>query len=439
MTVDSKELRSRHRLDKPILVSVGTLLVAAFVLFQPIVAFLVEEQVDYADHLSYLMPTMNMVALQKLVSMFPHFLYHLSVFVVFKVFSVDNVPDAGLAVSVFAYLFGTLAVFWLMTQMLGRPRTITTGLFYAGLSLALMVLMPIDIFTPDNLFVGYIGVNAYHNPTIVLLKPFAVILFWCAGQVFQNNMDATGRKRKSVPIWLCAIVSVFCVLAKPSNAIALLPALIVIAGYRIMKRQALDWRLLFWGILFPAGYVLVFQMALFTSSTGFIFAPLAVIYSWVRINPDAPNGIIWKFLLSILFPLLVYVFYFKAAVKSVYLNLAWVVFGFGAAYMYLLAEGGSRLPDANFTWSAICALFILFIVSTAFFIQQIQVKRGRFGEAFSAEQSQKARTEYWRGLIPSARLTIVIVVFALHTLSGIYWYYIHITATSMGDIIANKW
>jgi hypothetical protein len=331
-----------RRLLTPTRLTAGMLLIAGFVIFQPIVSFLVHEEVDYANHLSYLREPMDAAAVGQVLSMFPHFVYHLSVYTVFKVFSPDTIPAAALAVSLSAYLFGTIAAFWLMMRMLGKPRTLVMGLVYGILTLALMLLMPIDIFTPNNLFVGYIGVNAYHNPTIVLLKPFAIILFWCSGTIFQNPIERSEGQRRKVRIWMCALASILCVMAKSSYVIALLPSLVVVAGYRLARRQPVDWMLLMAGVVIPASVILALQILLFQSSEGFIFAPLAAIYSWTRINLDAPNGMVWKFLLSLLFPLLVYLAYFKVAIKNTYLNLAWVVFAFGAAYMYLLAEGGER-------------------------------------------------------------------------------------------------
>lgn len=400
-------LENGRRFLTPTGVTAVMLLITAFIIFQPIVMFLVREQVDYANHLSYLQETMDTAAIGQVLSMFPHFVYHLSVYTVFKVFSPDTIPAAALAVSIWAYLCGTLAVFWLMIRMLGKPHTFVAGLGYGILTLALMLLMPIDIFTPNNLFVGYIGINAYHNPTIVLLKPFAVILFWCSGTVFQKPIEGSGGQRRKLPIWMCALASILCVMAKSSYVIALLPALMVVAGYRLVRRQPVDWTLLMAGIIIPASVILVLQIVFFQSSEGFIFAPLAVIYSWTRINLDAPNGMVWKFLLSILFPLLVYLAYFKVAVKHIYLNLAWVVFAFGAAYMYLLAEGGERLAHANFTWCAISTLFILFIISTTFLIQQIWGKAVPFSETML--MTIKYKNTLAR-LLPGARLTILGVV-----------------------------
>ncbi len=411
------------------------LFIIAFILFQPIIAFLVHEQVDYANHLSYLRDPMDLQAISQVLSMFPHFLFHLYVYIVYKIFSLTSFADADLVVSTFAYIAGTLITFWLMTRILGKPRTYFSGLIYGAITIAHMLLMPIDIFTPTNLFVGYIGVNAYHNPTIVLLKPTAMILFWCALAIFRSPVRVNGKESRAIPVLVCCAASVFCIMTKSSYMIALLPALIVAITYRAIRRQAVDWVLFIEGVLLPAIITLGLQILLFSSSEGFIFAPLAVIYSWTRINPAAPNDMFLKFLLSILFPLFVYVFYFKAAIKTAYLNLAWLVFVFGAAYMYLLAEGGERLAHANFTWSAICALFILFIVSTTFFIQQIRWKTITPTQTDSAIEPRSSSSPF----LSRTKISIIVCVLGLHIISGIYWYHVNITARSMGDIISGKW
>ena len=47
----------------PARASSGLVLLSAFLVFQPVVAFLVHEEVDYANHLTYLKPDMDMQAL----------------------------------------------------------------------------------------------------------------------------------------------------------------------------------------------------------------------------------------------------------------------------------------------------------------------------------------------------------------------------------------
>ncbi len=428
-------LETARKWFTPTRITAILLFIIAFLLFQPIVAFLVHEQVDYANHLSYLRDPMDIQSISQVLSMFPHFLFHLFVYVIYKIFSLSSFADAALAVSTFAYIAGTLITFWLMTRILGKPQTYISGLIYGAITIALMLLMPIDIFTPTNLFVGYIGVNAYHNPTIVLLKPTAIVLFWCTLAVFKSPYKVDGKERRAIPVLVCCAASVFCVMTKSSYMIALLPALIVAVAFRAIRRQPVDWVLFIEGVLLPAIVTLGLQILLFSSSEGFVFAPLAVIYSWTRINPNAPNDMFLKFLMSILFPLLIYIFYFKAAIRTSYLNLAWLVFAFGTAYMYLLAEGGERLAHANFTWSAICALFILFIVSTTFFIQQIRWKVIDPNREDHPIEPRSSSSQF----LSRVKISIIVCVLGLHIVSGIYWYHIHITAHWMGDIISGKW
>jgi len=424
-----------HKWFTPTRTTAILLFIIAFVLFQPIVAFLVHEQVDYANHLSYLHDPMDIQAISQVLSMFPHFLFHLFIYLTYKIFSLSSFADAALFVSTSAYIIGTLITFWLMTRILGKPRTYISGLIYGAITIALMLLMPIDIFTPTNLFVGYIGVNAYHNPTIVLLKPAAMVLFWCALAVFKSPYKVDRKEHRAIPVLACCAASVICVMMKSSYMIALLPAMIVAVTYRAIRRQSVDWVLFIEGVLLPAIVTLGLQILLFSSSDGFIFAPLAVIYSWTRINPNAPNDMFLKFLLSILFPLLAYIFYLSSAIKTAYLNLAWVVFVFGAAYMYLLAEGGERLGHANFTWSTISALFILFIVSAVFFIQQVNWKLITPTSTNEAVIQKSTSNRF----LSRAKITLLVCVLGLHIISGIYWYHVHITAHWMGDIISGKW
>jgi len=125
--------------------------------------------------------------------------------------------------------------------------------------------------------------------------------------------------------------------------------------------------------------------------------------------------LLFKFSLSILFPLVVYALYLKRACRNVHFNLAWLTFGIGAFYTYFVAESGWRFGHGNFTWSGQISLLILFISATVFFIAQ-------------------NRPFKW-----SIRMVACTYIFALHLLCGLYWYYLHLTAATMGDIIGGKW
>ena len=79
-----------------------------------------------------------------------------------------------------------------------------------------------------------------------------------------------------------------------------------------------------------------------------------------------------KFVLSLLFPVGVYVLYFREARTSLRLNLSWLAFLVGASFTYLVAEK-KRVLDGNFTWGAQVALFVLFVESVALVVRSTPV------------------------------------------------------------------
>jgi hypothetical protein len=230
--------------------------------------------------------------------------------------------------------------------------------------LALMVITPINLLTlsQQNLYWGYIRMNSYHNPPMILMKPFALLLFLFGVRVFRGEQT-------SIPmVLLSSTIAFLCAIAKPSYAICLLPALALITLFALIRKQAIDWRLLLVGIVVPLTVVLFWQNRYHAAAGmgGFVFAPFQVMdyYS---------DNLLLKFLLSILFPAFIVALYFKDAVRDKSLQLAWGTFLIGAFYTYFLSETEGwtvNWRDANFTWSAEIGLLILVIASTIFFVRQ---------------------------------------------------------------------
>lgn len=82
------------------------------------------------------------------------------------------------------------------------------------------------------------------------------------------------------------------------------------------------------------------------------------------------TGLLRKFLLSIVFPLLVSALYWNRARRDLALVLAWCSFLVGSFYAYTLAEK-IRFADGNFLWSAYITLFVLFVVSALLWLRQL--------------------------------------------------------------------
>ena len=292
-----------------------------------------------------------------------------------------------LAVTVYAVLrpaFGAAA------SRAGVVRTVV-----AVVIVLLVTPVTVPTWQEQNLYLGYIGINVFHNPTILALKPLALLLLLAAGHAF------TAEAPRPLAIAAGGLLAVLATLAKPNYTLCLLPALAVLAAVRLMRRQPVHWALLA-AVALPAAAVLAWQYSLaYSPSESILWAPLAV-----ALNFTSYESLLPKVLLSVVFPAGVYLAYFSRARHALLLNLCWVAFLVSLLYHFLLAESGERMFHLNFTWGAQAALFILFVVSVRFWLMQLS----------PAGQSRRLDWHFVRGAACAALLL-------LHLLSGLLWYW----------------
>jgi hypothetical protein len=227
-----------------------------------------------------------------------------------------------------------------------------------GVSIAAPVSM---LWGLDHLmYLGYIGITTYHNPTMILLKPFAFLQFIYAYHCFYND-----HSLKKWQVVAGSLISILATFIKPSFAICILPSLGIIVVIRLIQKKYVNLSKLFFGIGLPTLLVLIWQFLLsyYENETGAIkYLPIAVM--------SAYSGYLGlKFFLSILFPLAVLIAFFKQAITDIRIVLVWSIFFFGTIFTYFLAESGPRFVDGNFGWSGEIALVLLFAVSTLFFLE----------------------------------------------------------------------
>lgn len=243
----------------------------------------------------------------------------------------------------------------------------TAALLFAS---PVAALFPLD----RHLYLGYIGVNVLHNPTMILLKPFALLLFTYSARSLESDSPPSHSL-----LALCAIVTVAAAMAKPSFTIVLLPAISLMMLILWLKGEPFDRKMSLLAIMVPSLVILLIQYRMtystaqidgvYNGSSSIIFSPLLVMNTY-------STHLLTKFLLSVLFPLTVTALYYRETLRDRALQLAWLTFGAGALYTYLLAESGPRMNQGNFTWSAQIALFILFVASTKFLVKKISSSEG---------------------------------------------------------------
>jgi len=240
-----------------------------------------------------------------------------------------------------------------------------------GISVSLTFLAPVMLLAlVDGLYYyGYIGLANYHNPTIHLLKPFALL---CLILALKGLEKARNRW------WVVAASAVLVVLSsliKPNFILVFVPALGLLSLYRLLRKQTLDLRLMIFGFAMPSIAVLIWQWAITYQGGDYgnsiALAPLALESAY-------SNFLFPKFLLSSLFVLQGLWVFRKVLIKEPILFLGWMTLLIGVFQNYMLIESGSEMLSGNFRWSGQIALFLMVVIlvrhSARYFIVDNQGK-----------------------------------------------------------------
>lgn len=366
----------------------------------------------------------------------PHFLYHVAVALPYGINTRITPALAATLVMVVTYLATLLIIYaYLRQQAQAAVNTAPAQLMLAALALGLMVLTPISFFTPDTLYFGYYTPHVYHNPTVNMMKPFALVLFIACVPLFYTKARLSWR-------WLpaYAVLTAACLLAKPSFVIALLPALAVLtaivmalalpiiirAGWRdylAVIWHRINWPILLGSVVFPATALLYLQTITWTSSGGIAFEPLRTQLEWsIHYDETANQLLVPKLLLSAAFPLVVYLLHLRRAARSIAFNLGWLTFGVGVA-MTLLLTDYSGIAAGDFGWSAQGGALVLFVAAAGFLVND-------YISLFINPSADRPR-QVWR-------LGVCALVLVAHIAAGIHWYLLHLSYGSL-ELLYGVW
>ena len=287
-------------------------------------------------------------------AMLPHFAYHIVVFAVQALTPADWVAAAGIVT--LGGVAGSAAVlaWWLRGALSSSASALLVAAALVPAALfVLQPVLPLDPTRYDAWLFGYFPPNQWHSPTTLFSKPFALLLLGLGPAVV---WPAYGTRAGWPRMLTSAALVLMSALVKPNFIIAFLPALGVLA---VLHGRRSDWHWLGLGFALPAVAVLAWQYyALNAEGTGVILAPLHVIGFFA---PTDFVTLAWRLVASVVFPLAAVVC-FPSVMADRRVQIGWATFLIGAAFGYLLAEGG-RPADGNFLWSGQLAAFVLFAAS----------------------------------------------------------------------------
>jgi hypothetical protein len=267
--------------------------------------------------------------------------------------------QSAIGLQVFSSVVSALIIYFWYGALPEKPSAWIRAFWAVSLVIVAPVIVP--FLLDGKYYFGYLGLANYHNPTIHVLRPFALIMLISAKEVINSSRHS---------FWFILLSAAACAGAtflKPSYTITLLPALGLIVLYQMIQHKPVDWMLLIFGLGLPAVLFLAPQFVITYISGepdgGIAFMPFVV----AKILSDF---LLVKFLLSVFFPLVMLIVHFSSMRRDMAAILSWLSFGMGAAQFYLLAEKGSRFEHGNFLWSAQISLFILFVVTIRHLLKQ---------------------------------------------------------------------
>ncbi len=339
------------------------LFVLSLLIFLPIMEAATERRLDFGSHIriAEALPQGVKSESHKSVS---HVLYH-AVYKLLKAWLPQHEPSniALMAIMVFVIPL-PLIIYSILKRNCAGPIA-APGILL--LSLGLAIASPIT-FWADYVMIGYFNPIVYHNPTLIALRLFAIPVSLLALGVFSNT-SYRNANHQLYTLLLCSSVILLSTLAKQSYTLVLIPGCCAFAAWRAFRGNRVDWILLVFGICIPGSLMLGLQYLIsygdFTNDSIISFGVFAFFRYYI---PDWRVPI--QLLLSLAFPIAVYLLFFREARKHLYLNLSWTVFAVSAFVTYCLYETGLRIGHGNFLWNSYITVFVLMFASVLFLVQQ---------------------------------------------------------------------
>lgn len=255
----------------------------------------------------------------------------------------------------------------------------------------------------DNMLLGYIVPNVWHNSTVLCMMPFAIVVYLLSLKQLEHY-DA----KRNIYIGLALIVSI---LIKPSFyfVYGVVFPVIYWIRYRFSKE--------FWHLMLPI-FIGVF-FVLYEYLTIFLLYPSnegdGVVISLSRLAVWSFWKIRWQtWLVSLLFPILFVILYKKEIRRDLEFYALVGMLAVAVGIFLLCAETGIRASHGNFAWQMYIAMWFIYYYILKVIIRNVQHIYPRLAGV------------KWHGIAKREKLMIGLYLF--HVACGI-WYLIRYLIT----------
>ena len=218
---------------------------------------------------------------------------------------------------------------------------------------------------------GMLNFNVYHNPTYIMMKPFALLTLWFFFRLINKYAD------EGIKVYEWFVLSGLMLLTtwfKPNFMIGFslsLLCLLIFDFIRHRGKKILNYIAL-GTTVFPSVALMYFQQTVLFSGGNSNSQMKLGFMTGLRAMAHHPEI---KIFLSLIFPLVILCFVFKDLIKDRFYAFGWFHMIVNLGITVFVYETGYRLHHGNFIWSSFFALGVLFIVSLAKLVKLAQEKR----------------------------------------------------------------
>ncbi|SFT33608.1 hypothetical protein SAMN02910301_0436 [Lachnospiraceae bacterium XBD2001] len=285
---------------------------------------------------------------------------------------------------------------------------IKNSLYYTLIGVLLLIVTPLYIPSYNKeLYLGQGAPNTWHNPTNLMVKPFAVLAFVLFLLIIR---EVNAKKSNIFMIMFFSIILCISCFAKASLVQFFLPGVGVYLGLEMLKNRnnclAIKSYLAIGCSMIPAFLFILFQAyEIFdkTSSNHIMIAPFKVVKYY------APSCFV-SLLLAIGLPLLITICW-RDVLKKAHVKLAWILLFSGYMEWILLAEEGPRLYHCNFIWGYNLALFLLYMCMMGVLAEKVMLYMKN------------------RSTVEQKKILVTCILGAIQIIDGIY-YYLYLLTTA---------
>ena len=240
----------------------------------------------------------------------------------------------------------------------GAPGNRAPEAVLLGLTEALLIVTAIYLpWFNRFLYLGQGSPNVWHNPTTILLKPFALASFFLlAPACGPGKLAALGRWRAISAAGLL-VLSVW---VKPSFALFFIPAVMIFVALQFVCARRVSWGMLL--VLAPAAAALAYG-CIRTQSSADPLERAKIVFDFLGAARLHTPNVFVSALLVLAFPLAVALCRYRSMTEPGPLQIAWLGLGIAAVQYFCFAEEGARYEDQNLMWGYVVALSLVFICS----------------------------------------------------------------------------